>query len=310
MAPKKMKGTGAPPLERPGRSEFVRWFAQRKQPPLDASDDEVRRVVFDVLGRIRERRWGVHMDLDRIREILARYVPRHLDVFVDAARSVSGKDSGASRFLAGILIEGAEASQAGALAKALPDAPELLEVFEARGWERQALPVLHQRFRAGSFDFHEAVLLSRFGQLSPYAPLMIAEFRRRPYPWDYRKLRNLPEVGKGVEEAVREIWARRDGSAINRYTLELALEQGLPGAVAVLRTRLEMMSKTADGVNSDWENLVANHFQCDETAPKGVERCHFLLDWFLAHRSEDFRFDPVLRKFVLVPKKQRDRKKQ
>jgi hypothetical protein len=186
----------------------------------------------------------------------------------------------------------------------------LLEVFEARGWERQALPVLHQRFRAGSFDFHEAVLLSRFGQLSPYAPLMIAEFRRRPYPWDYRKLRNLPEVGKGVEEAVREIWARRDGSAINRYTLELALEQGLPGAVAVLRTRLEMMSKTADGVNSDWENLVANHFQCDETAPKGVERRHFLLDWVLAHRSEDFRFDPVLRKFVLVPKKQRDRKKQ
>jgi hypothetical protein len=139
---------------------------------------------------------------------------------------------------------------------------------------------------------------------------MRADFRRRPYPWEYRKLRDLPETRKGLEETVRKIWALRDGAMIGRYALEVALRQGLPGSVAVLRSHLGTMSKAEDGVDFDWLDLIGSRFQCDEPLPKVEGRDRFLLDWFLAHRPEDFRFDPVLRKFVVVPNKQQDRGKQ
>ena len=285
--------------------QFARWFGQVEKPSPESSPEAISQFLVSVLEKSAHCRSSIAHD-DPIVGVLARYVPGHLDLFLRARQALAMDDHTPQRLLDRTLILGCTPSQTGRLVEAIRTDPDLLEILVARGWSREALPTLMEKFHAGRVDSRMLSVLARFGKLEPFVPSLLAGLRRNPDTSTYNLLRSLPGLETRLDASVRAMWEERPRAMLsddpfNSSHLKVAILHGLQGALDELHvlTRQTREERPNDLHNAD--NLLREQFL--QEIPKSDRRQdEVLVDWFLAHSPEQFHFDPISRRFALKPR--------
>lgn len=306
-------GSGLAQRERNVSSgQFAYWFDQLDKPSPDASSETIQAFLLAVVEQASHCRFSIHAN-DPVVADLALYVQRHLELFLRIKEALAMDDHIPSRLLIQAIIRGATPSQTDALVEALRRDHDLIQVLEARGWTRAALPTLREQFHAGSRG--SIAVLARYGELDAQAPLLLAELRRDPRTHLYNILRSLPGIEPGLDRTVHTIWNERPRhistrEPFNSDPLRIALLHGLSEAVTELHS-LVRQNREENSTNPSniyqAGGLLQNRFLLEGVPFSKRHNELFVTDWFLARSPGDFHFDPISRRFALKPTPQASR---
>lgn len=287
--------------------QLTRWFDRQEKPEPTAPAATVESFLVSVLGKAAHCRDSLDPD-DPIVLQLAPYVPQHLEFFLRARRALAMDDHHLRRTLRAVLIQGATPAQTGPLVEALRNDVRLAEVLAARGWAPAARATLLAQFRAGRRDSPILSTLASLGALEEELPVLLAELRREPTTRLYELLRCQATLDPALLDAtVRDLWnnlprafSSRGSSVVDPGHLQVALRHGLPEAVAELQERTRFLLRTSRHDRHDSHRLIERSFLLKELSMRDRHDEELVVNWFLEHKPEEFRFDPIARRYALV----------
>lgn len=284
--------------------EFSRKYQLLAKPTGGA--DEVGRFLDEVIHLASE----CDASIDGAREPwvrdLARLVPDHLDAFLKRFGRLDVNDYRARRLLLGVMKHGCLDTQAEAVAEALADDLELLPLVLFRGWLGEARGVLLEQFDYGIRSYDSLEALDRLGAFEDPArrEALLADLRFEADMTAYQILRRID----GMDERLDETIARLGGDspdflpgmltdADRRF--ELPLAHGRREAVAELhRVTRSLPMEEHRTAGYEVQQLLDTYFEHREITGTQRHDGKSLIRWFLEREPEDFRFDPISRRFV------------
>ena len=278
---------------------FAHWLRQHADLPVTVSQDVLRKHLTQVLEEAdRSHGYLEHPQSPAVRH-LARFVPGHLDLFLEVLNDPGLRER---RIVTHAITQGARPDQKPAIIAALPGNGLLLDVITARGWLRDAQAALVQLAETSSppRELPPALLTLDDPALDR---TVLDLYRSQPSVALYNTLRSTPRLKERAEELTHAMWA--PGLIVLSSNdvpsaLSLAMAQGRQEALVQFRERLTLLSAHGSG-RYRCGDLISKSFTLPEDLwPKRHDE-DLLIKWFLGHEPDEFRFDPVLRRFALLP---------
>ncbi len=286
------------------RSDFDRRTAAVPMPAPDASAREVSRYLLALFQLENAFRHQVQKDDPEIAR-LARFVPTHLDLFLDAlpvANSVVAAAINAA------IKTGATDAQKATIIAAVPQNPALAAVLLDRGWTKDARRELYQladSTRALPVDAMRAI--ASFQDPQTY-PRLLGEFQANPNEAADDFLWTLPGLRKELDNVVARHWRTQGlvlhtpGDAMFLEPFILAMRHGETNALARVYQVLDdpEMQRPDQEIIPRWS--LSKTVRIPGLTVNSRDYQAKALAWMRQHRPEDFVFDPALREFVLKQK--------
>ena len=276
------------------QAEFRERFNALKPPGPQADRKELGPYLNDVLRLVDSGQGSLEPWLIAR---LAAYIPAQLEMFIDGLSVTSGK-SGA--LLGQAIEQGANESQEMDIIHALPRCPELAGVILHRGWVKDAQPQLFQLLETpGPLTDDAARALAWLGDPRAY-PRLLEWFEDRPELDRFEMLHALPGIRSALDKSVDRIWSRpviQNAQMSSAYAI--ALREGRNDALIGFYKLLKAQSAINFNDFYHLTEAVQQSFLLEGLGQGEWSSWAALEKWVLSHQPEDFRFDPVRRKFVL-----------
>lgn len=281
--------------------EFLRWLWETEAPAPTASSATVAKFLRLVSEKA-ERTDGSSDDSALAVGTVASYVPNHLPVLLELIGTLPMDYHRSRRLFLASLIEGLQEEQRESVAARLNASPELLEVIRSRGWIASTRDEMRQLLLSGR-NTSSARMLAAVARTPEDREWLLRQ--RATLLHQYGSIRGVPGFEEPMDRLVRDAWktcpvgvSPHGGQS---RVLRIALEAGLPDAVEVLHHGVALTTEAGRDPNHQHEsgNLIEDTFALEEIDQNDRYDSAVVVPWFLGHRPEDFRFDPISRLWVL-----------
>ncbi len=283
-------------------ANITRWIEENPPPPASASDAEI--VPYLVALFERTNRCGKSLTEHPAVEMLAAYVPGHLDLLLRALDALQMDHHVSERLLFEAIEAGLEPRQLPDIVGRLREHPLLLRAIVERGWAAEVTPDLVRLVLNGDLNRRMLeVLTSEAGAPGLSRDEWLAVFRLEFNRQTYRFLRQVPELEPGLNAMIDARIATHipvlDTRSLDPL-LELALERGHADGPVLLHRAIRYSVSFDYHIAFSLSHHITLHFELTGYTGQHHDD-EAIVAWFLDQDPADFSYDPDSRKYQLKP---------